>query len=116
MIVFDGTSIRIVPIGADKVVPENFGSHAASPMFDSSAAPRSPPASCASEAFESAVDDWLVLMAGAQAGMSQRSLDIGVEYVGEREAFGQKIGGVPGRRPPHGRLQGGDRWRRAHRP
>src|SRR4029077_2889484 len=47
----------------------------------------------AGEAFESAIDDWLVLMANAQAGMAQRSLDIGVEYVKGREAFGQAIGG-----------------------
>jgi alkylation response protein AidB-like acyl-CoA dehydrogenase len=42
--------------------------------------------------FEQARDEWLVLMANALAGMGIRSLEIGVEYVKERHAFGVPIG------------------------
>jgi len=42
--------------------------------------------------FEQARDEWLVLMAGALAGIGARSLEIGVEYVKERHAFGVPIG------------------------
>ncbi len=42
--------------------------------------------------FELVRDEWLVLMANALAGMGTRSLEIGVEYVKERHAFGVPIG------------------------
>jgi alkylation response protein AidB-like acyl-CoA dehydrogenase len=42
--------------------------------------------------FERARDEWLVLMANALAGMGIRSLEIGVDYVKERHAFGVPIG------------------------
>jgi alkylation response protein AidB-like acyl-CoA dehydrogenase len=41
---------------------------------------------------ERARDEWLVLMANALAGMGARSLEIGVAYVKERQAFGVPIG------------------------
>ena len=41
---------------------------------------------------ELARDEWLVLMANALAGMGARSIEIGVEYVKERHAFGVPIG------------------------
>jgi alkylation response protein AidB-like acyl-CoA dehydrogenase len=42
--------------------------------------------------FERARDEWLVLMANALVGMGTRSIEIGVEYVRERHAFGVPIG------------------------
>ena len=42
--------------------------------------------------FDQALDEWLVLMANALAGMGARSLEIGVDYVKERHAFGAPIG------------------------
>ena len=42
--------------------------------------------------FEQALDEWLVLMANALVGMGARALEIGVEYVKERHAFGAPIG------------------------
>lgn len=42
--------------------------------------------------FERARDEWMVLMANALAGMGARSIEIGVEYVKERQAFGAPIG------------------------
>ena len=42
--------------------------------------------------FERARDEWMVLMANALAGMGARSIEIAVEYVKERHAFGVPIG------------------------
>ena len=43
-------------------------------------------------AFQSAIDEWLVLMASALAGLAARALEIGVDYVKDRHAFGVPIG------------------------
>jgi len=43
-------------------------------------------------AFELAIDDWLLLTAASLVGMAARSLEIGVDYVTERTAFGVPIG------------------------
>ncbi|MHB1709984.1 MAG: acyl-CoA dehydrogenase family protein [Acidimicrobiales bacterium] len=43
-------------------------------------------------AFEQALDEWMVLMANALVGIGSRSIEIGVEYVKERHAFGVPIG------------------------
>jgi alkylation response protein AidB-like acyl-CoA dehydrogenase len=42
--------------------------------------------------FEEARDEWLVLMANALVGVGARSMELGVEYVKERHAFGVPIG------------------------
>lgn len=42
--------------------------------------------------FERARDEWLVLMANSLVGVGGRSIEIGVEYVKERHAFGAPIG------------------------
>ncbi len=42
--------------------------------------------------FEQARDEWLALMASALVGIGARSLEIGVDYVQERRAFGVPIG------------------------
>jgi len=43
-------------------------------------------------AHDQALDDWMLLMASALVGMGSRSIEIGVEYVKERHAFGVPIG------------------------
>ena len=45
---------------------------------------------------DAALDDWLVLTAAALVGIADRSVEIGVEYAGERQAFGQLIGSFQG--------------------
>jgi alkylation response protein AidB-like acyl-CoA dehydrogenase len=42
--------------------------------------------------FEHAVDEWRVLTAAALSGLTTRALEIGVEYVKERKAFGRPVG------------------------
>jgi alkylation response protein AidB-like acyl-CoA dehydrogenase len=44
------------------------------------------------QAYDEAVTEWMVLMANALVGLATRSIDIGVEYVKERKAFGVPIG------------------------
>ena len=43
-------------------------------------------------AYEAAIDEWLVLTAAALQAIGTRALEIGVEYVKERKAFGVPIG------------------------
>jgi len=43
-------------------------------------------------AYETARDEWMTLMAGALAGIGTRAIEIGVEYVKERKAFGVPVG------------------------
>ncbi len=91
----DGDRLVAVPTDERRTVPENVGSQ---PLADVPVDPtalagatvlldRSGP-----EAVDRALDDWLVLTAGALAGMAERAVAIGVDYAAEREAFGQKIG------------------------
>ena len=47
-------------------------------------------------AFEQAVDEWLGLTAAALVGIGARALEIGVDYVKEREAWGEPIGSFQG--------------------
>ncbi len=46
----------------------------------------------AEQLFESARDEWLVLMANALVGVGSRSIELGVDYAKERHAFGVPIG------------------------
>jgi alkylation response protein AidB-like acyl-CoA dehydrogenase len=46
----------------------------------------------AAAAFDHAVNEWMILMAGALVGLATRSIEIGVDYVKERKAFGVPIG------------------------
>ena len=91
VVVLDGERLLVVPIGDDRVTPENLGSMplADVPITNAEVIAHGPEAAAALDA---ALDDWLALMAAAMVGMAHRSIEIGVEYVGEREAFGQKIG------------------------
>ncbi len=43
-------------------------------------------------AHDHAVDEWMVLMAAALVGLGSRSIEIGVDYVKDRHAFGVPIG------------------------
>jgi alkylation response protein AidB-like acyl-CoA dehydrogenase len=90
-----GDRLVSLPVGDGRTVPENVGSQplADVPVDEASLAgatvlaERSGP-----ELVDRALDDWLVLTAGALAGMAEEAVRIGVAYAAEREAFGQKIG------------------------
>ena len=48
------------------------------------------------EAFATAIDEWRVLTAAALYGIAARSLEIAVDYVKERQAFGRPLGAFQG--------------------
>lgn len=48
--------------------------------------------SVAAVAYEEAIDEWIALTAGALCGLASRALEIGVDYVKKRHAFGVAIG------------------------
>ena len=105
-----GDQLRLVPAGlvADRVVArvddhivavtpnnptpvENLGSLPLADLpIDGAVELGSGPAAVA--AFEVALDEWCALTANALVGIGARGLEIGVEYVKEREAFGRVIG------------------------
>src|SRR5664280_450841 len=97
LVVLHDRDLVAVPVGDDRVVPENVGSMplADIPLSGSAmaAAVTLSRGEDASAAVDAALDDWLVLTANALAGIARRSVQIGVEYAKDREAFGQKIGG-----------------------
>ena len=86
-----GDDLVLVSPGGERVTPENVG---AQPLADLEVTDPSVLASgpVAVAAYDIAIDEWLALTAGALVGIAQRSLEIGIEYVSERRAFGQKIG------------------------
>jgi alkylation response protein AidB-like acyl-CoA dehydrogenase len=48
------------------------------------------------EAFATAIDEWRVLTAAALHGIAARSLEIAVDYVKQRQAFGRPLGAFQG--------------------
>ncbi len=97
LIVLHEGRLVVIPIGDDRVVPENLGSMPVADVPVSgavlNAAITLAEGPAATALVESALDDWLVLTAEALVGIAERSVEIGVAYACEREAFGQKIGG-----------------------
>jgi len=88
----DGGKLWRAPVGDGRTVVDNLGSL---PVADVGLGPDAVLLASGSDAgmlFEQARDEWLVLMANALAGIGSRSLEIGVEYVKERHAFGVPIG------------------------
>ena len=90
-IVYVGGELVLVPLEGSRLSFENLGSM---PLADVAIAGSDVLARGgeAREAFEAAIDDWLVLTAGALVGIGSRSLEIGVAYVKERRAFDVPIG------------------------
>ena len=95
VIVRDGDRLVALPLDGTRTVPVTVGSQplADVPVDRSSLASATVLADGAgAEVLDRALDDWLVLTAGALAGMAERAVRIGVDYAAEREAFDQKIG------------------------
>ncbi len=87
----DGETLWSLSIGSSRQPVDNLGSL---PVADISV---DRPVALASGTgmatlIEQARDEWSVLMANALAGLGARALEIGVEYVKERRAFGVPIG------------------------
>jgi alkylation response protein AidB-like acyl-CoA dehydrogenase len=88
----DGDELWALDIGESRTRVDNLGSL---PVADIGIGSRARLLASGPEVdglFEQARNEWLVLMANALAGMGTRSIQIGVEYVKERHAFGVPIG------------------------
>ena len=91
VIFFDGE--RLLVCGTATSVPvANLGSMPVADVTVGGSATELASGNEAREAFELARDEWLLLMANALVGLAARSIEIGVEYVKERKAFGVPIG------------------------
>ncbi len=92
VVFFNGQELRCMEI-VDRGRPvSNFGSM---PLADIEMNPHAVELQSGEEArriFEAARDEWLVLTANALVGIGSRSIEIGVDYVKERHAFGVPIG------------------------
>jgi alkylation response protein AidB-like acyl-CoA dehydrogenase len=92
VIYFDRNQLWSIVVGPHASAVANLG---ALPLADIRIADGALPLEAGQNAaglFELARDEWLVLMANAMAGLGARALEIGVEYVKERHAFGVPIG------------------------
>lgn len=87
----DGHELLVTDVASGRTPVANLGSL---PVADVPAAGARPLAAgpAVREAVESALDEWLALMAAAMVGLGGRALEIGVAYVKERHAFGVPIG------------------------
>jgi alkylation response protein AidB-like acyl-CoA dehydrogenase len=92
VIFFDGTSLRHIALGGDRRAVSTMGSL---PLIDIAVPASTTELALGAEArqvFEEAVNEWMILMAGALVGVGTRAIEIGVDYVKERKAFGVPIG------------------------
>lgn len=93
----DAASLVLVELAASGVSREKLNSldasrSQASITFDGTPFERLGDAGSGAEAFEKLLDHMAVLMGFEQVGGAERALDISVEYVKERYAFGRAIG------------------------
>jgi alkylation response protein AidB-like acyl-CoA dehydrogenase len=107
VVVRDGTSLGVIRAGASPATTRaQVPNHANLPLADVPLAGARPlvstdtagaaPEAAADAAFETALDEWLLLTASALVGMSARALDLAVDYARERHAFGSPIGAFQG--------------------
>lgn len=95
VLVRDGGDVRALrPVPGPAQVP-NLGSLplADIPVVDGEVLADGPDAAAA---FETAIDEWLLLTASALAGLSASALALAVDYARERTAFGKPIGAFQG--------------------
>lgn len=92
-LVLDGDRLVLVPLADARTTVENLGSMPLADVDLGSVAPHVVASGAAvPDAFDAALDDFSFLTAAALVGIGSRSLEIGVEYVKQREAWGVPIG------------------------
>ena len=92
VVFFEGNRLMCMKIVDRGRRMSNFGSMPVADIPIDSGAVELESGERASRLFERARDEWLVLMANALVGIGTRSIEIGVEYVKERQQFGVPIG------------------------
>jgi alkylation response protein AidB-like acyl-CoA dehydrogenase len=88
----DGEQLWLLEIGDARTPVDNLGSLPLADIDTGSGAVLLGSGPAIAALFEQARDEWLVLMANAMAGLGSRSIEMGVDYVKERHAFGVPIG------------------------
>jgi alkylation response protein AidB-like acyl-CoA dehydrogenase len=88
----DDDRLLLMEIASDRSAVSNLGSMPVADLTVGSEVVELAVGAVVHSLFELACDEWLVLMANALAGIGARSLDIGVDYVKERRAFGVPVG------------------------
>jgi alkylation response protein AidB-like acyl-CoA dehydrogenase len=92
-LVLHGDRLLLVPLADARTTVENLGSMPLADVDLGTVAPHIVASGAAvAEAFDAALDDFSFLTAAALVGIGARALDIGVEYVKQREAWGVPIG------------------------
>jgi alkylation response protein AidB-like acyl-CoA dehydrogenase len=92
VVFFDGGRLMCLEIMDHGRAVSNIGSMPVADIVIDSSAVELLGGNQAKSLFERARDEWLVLMANSLAGIGDRSMEIGVEYVKERHAFGAPVG------------------------
>ena len=92
VIFFDGTSLRHIALEGDRRAVSTMGSLPLADIAVPASSTELASGADARQAFEEAVNEWMILMAGALVGVGTRAIEVGVEYVKERKAFGVPIG------------------------
>jgi alkylation response protein AidB-like acyl-CoA dehydrogenase len=94
-LVLDGERVLLVSLEGSRTTIENLGSMPVADV-DTASGVEIAAGDDARAAYDTALDEWLALTAAALVGLGGRALEIGVEYVRERKAFGVPIGSFQG--------------------
>lgn len=96
-IVLDGERLVLVPVDdGDRRAVSNLGNAPLADIDLGSRGTELATGSVAADAFEVALDEWLLLTASAIVGMAAAANEIGCAYASERKAFGAYIGTFQG--------------------
>jgi len=91
-LVLDGDRLLLIALEGVRTPVENLGSMPLADVELPSDALVLASGADAARIVETAIDEWLLLTAAALVGIAARALEIGVEYVKERKAWGVPIG------------------------
>ena len=91
-VVLDSDRLLLVPLDGHRTIVENLASMPLADVAVPASAVVLAEGAAALAAHDRALDDWLALTAAALVGLAARALEIGVEYVKERRAWGVPIG------------------------
>jgi alkylation response protein AidB-like acyl-CoA dehydrogenase len=91
-VVLDGDRLVLVDLDGHRTGVDNLGAAPLADVTIPAGAPELAVGASARAAVEAAIDDFLLLTAGALVGIGARALEIGVEYVKERKAWGVPVG------------------------
>ena len=95
-VVLAGDRLLLVPLDDTRTVVENLASMSLADIPISASATVLAEGPTALAAHDRALDEWMTLTANALVGIAARALEIGVEYVKERTAWGVPIGTFQG--------------------